>query len=76
MTLRLKGSYSVSNAENPVRSFPFKAITCNIVYLDDKTELFRLEVSCNEMYISLTYVFLPSFSFVCVVEKQSRTGAA
>lgn len=76
MTLRLKGSYSVSNAENPVRSFPFKAITCNIVYLDDKTELFRLEVSCSEKYISLTHLVLPSCPSVCIVEKQSRTGAA
>ncbi|VDM32829.1 unnamed protein product [Hydatigera taeniaeformis] len=59
MTLRLKGSYSVSAAENPTYRLPFKPITCNVIFLDDKSELFKLDKNaCGQVLIDLVFDFL------------------
>ncbi|KAL5964200.1 Tyrosine-protein phosphatase non-receptor type 4 [Taenia solium] len=59
MTLRLKGSYSVSAAENPTYRLPFKPITCNVIFLDDKSELFKLDKNARgQVLIDLVFDFL------------------
>ncbi|CDS41474.1 tyrosine protein phosphatase non receptor type [Echinococcus multilocularis] len=59
MTLRLKGSYSVSAAENPTYRLPFKPITCNVIFLDDKSELFKLDKNVRgQVLIDLVFDFL------------------
>uniref|UniRef100_A0A5K3ELN6 protein-tyrosine-phosphatase n=4 Tax=Mesocestoides corti TaxID=53468 RepID=A0A5K3ELN6_MESCO len=59
MTFQLKGSYSVSAAENPSRLLPFKPIICNVVFLDDKSELFKLEKNARgQVLIDLVFDFI------------------
>ncbi|VDL19110.1 unnamed protein product [Hymenolepis diminuta] len=59
MTLRLKGSYSVSAAENSSRLLPVKPITCNVIFLDDKSENFKLDKNARgQVLIDLVFDFL------------------
>ncbi|KAM7537219.1 hypothetical protein Aperf_G00000078747 [Anoplocephala perfoliata] len=59
MTLRLKGSYSVSAAENPSRLLPIKPVTCNVIFLDDKSENFKLDKNARgQVLIDLVFDFL------------------
>ncbi|VDO14836.1 unnamed protein product [Rodentolepis nana] len=59
MTLRVKGTYSVSAAENPSRLLSVKAITCNVIFLDDKSENFKLDKNARgQVLIDLVNDFL------------------
>nr|CDS30901.1 tyrosine protein phosphatase non receptor type [Hymenolepis microstoma] len=59
MTLRVKGTYSVSAAENPSRLLSVKPITCNVIFLDDKSENFKLDKNARgQDLINLVFDFL------------------
>ncbi|KAL7064765.1 hypothetical protein AAHC03_05767 [Spirometra sp. Aus1] len=59
MTLRLRGSYSVSAAETPAQLSLLKPITCNVVFLDDKSELFKVDKhSRGQLLLDLVFEFL------------------
>uniref|UniRef100_A0A0V0J345 protein-tyrosine-phosphatase n=1 Tax=Schistocephalus solidus TaxID=70667 RepID=A0A0V0J345_SCHSO len=59
MTLRLRGSYSVSAAETPAQLSLLKPITCNVVFLDDKSELFKVDKHARgQLLLDLVFEFL------------------
>ncbi|VDN12483.1 unnamed protein product [Dibothriocephalus latus] len=59
MTFRLRGSYSVSAAETPAQFSLLKPITCNVVFLDDKSELFKVDKHARgQLLLDLVFEFL------------------